>query len=202
MRRNNIRVFVCDTAEEALAYIDRNGAELVITELTLPGIKGDDLCRRIRAAGVADPPSVLIVATGGKEDIDRCIAAGADAYLLGPVGPAELFKKTAELLNVAERQSYRVLARISVHGRVDDVPFFGTIIDLSVSGMLIEVPRELAVGDRLTCSFFLLSKSVSVEGEIKRLAQRGEHARYGVQFIHYSDETRELIAGYIDQARS
>src|SRR5436853_7305832 len=73
--KNGIDVVgVFASAEEALAA--RDGAEVVILDLELPGLGGLEAIPRFSA------PVLVLTAYGTDEDIDRALAAGAKGYLL------------------------------------------------------------------------------------------------------------------------
>ena len=79
------------TAVEGLAAITAHTA-LVVLDLGLPDQDGLAVCRRIRA--MTPKPQVLILtARAGEADIVLGLDAGADDYLVKPVGLAELLAR-------------------------------------------------------------------------------------------------------------
>jgi CheY-like chemotaxis protein len=60
--------------------------DVVISDFSMPGLDGADLCRRIRAHE-GPRRAHLIVMSGHDDDasLEACTAAGADAYLVKPV---------------------------------------------------------------------------------------------------------------------
>ena len=74
---------VAEDGERAWELFRERGADVVISDWLMPGIEGDELCRRIRAA---DPYAYLIMVTKleGREHLMRGIEAGADDYLTKP----------------------------------------------------------------------------------------------------------------------
>jgi sigma-B regulation protein RsbU (phosphoserine phosphatase) len=84
----------CAIASDGLqawdAYQDLD-VEVVISDWVMPGIDGDELCRRIRS----DPDGpytyfILLTALEDKADVLRGMEAGADDYLTKPLEPHEL----------------------------------------------------------------------------------------------------------------
>lgn len=63
--------------------------DLVLLDVTLPGVNGFDVCRELRAKGFAAP---IIMVTGRLEEVDRVVRLeiGADDYLTKPFGCREL----------------------------------------------------------------------------------------------------------------
>lgn len=78
----------CDAAQ-ALAYIERNPVDVVITDIRMPEISGLDLIRQIRRFN----ESMHIVILSGYADFayaQQAIALGVTRYLLKPTNPEEL----------------------------------------------------------------------------------------------------------------
>jgi two-component system response regulator RegX3 len=48
LRREGYEVAVASTGPAALAAFDRNGADIVLLDLMLPGLSGTEVCREIR----------------------------------------------------------------------------------------------------------------------------------------------------------
>lgn len=80
--------------------IENNGIWLVIASVSLSGIDGLELTRRIRAAGFKSYLYVVLITSQEKEaDLLQAMEAGADEFVLEPFGPEEI---RARIL-VAER---------------------------------------------------------------------------------------------------
>ena len=75
--------FTVDTfrsAEEALAWLERNDGDLVITDLRLPGLGGLELARKL-SRGRRARPVIVLTAEGGAETARELRRAGvADVF--------------------------------------------------------------------------------------------------------------------------
>jgi two-component system, OmpR family, response regulator len=83
---------VCYDGPCALAAVETFQPEACILDLTMPGMSGLELSRRIREwAGRREPP-ILVALTGwtGEEARRRTAEAGFDLYLTKPVDPDHL----------------------------------------------------------------------------------------------------------------
>jgi two-component system NtrC family response regulator len=76
-------------ASEALAVLERQPIDLVLTDLNLPGMSGLELLRRIRAE-YPDVSVVIVTGYGTVESAVAAIKAGAYDYITKPVHPDEL----------------------------------------------------------------------------------------------------------------
>lgn len=80
----------------ALAAFDRDGADLVILDLMLPGMQGETVLEALRDAG--DVP--VLITSAKRSDAERIagLRAGADDYLPKPFNPHELTARVAAIL--------------------------------------------------------------------------------------------------------
>lgn len=117
--------------------------DLVILDLSLPGLDGLEVLRRLRAREQGAPTPVLVLtARGSTEDRVRGLNLGADDYLPKPFDLAELEARIKALL----RRSGNLAPTVRI-GRLE----FDTTSRLaSVEGRpLALTPRELAVLEAL-----------------------------------------------------
>ena len=86
---------------EALMRARTEHPDLVVLDLGLPDVSGDDVCRAVRAA--SDAPIVIVSARHSEQEKVRLLDAGADDYLTKPFGPAELAARVRAHLRRARR---------------------------------------------------------------------------------------------------
>ena len=83
----------------ALAQIERDRPDLVVLDLSLPGVGGLDVLRRVRAAEGARPlPVIVLSGRGGETDRIVGLDLGADDYLVKPFSPGELAARVRSVL--------------------------------------------------------------------------------------------------------
>ena len=87
----------------ALAQIEHDRPDLVVLDLSLPGVGGLDVLRRVRQADGTATPLPVIVLSGRSGDTDRIIGLdlGADDYLVKPFSPGELAARVRSVLRRA-----------------------------------------------------------------------------------------------------
>jgi two-component system, OmpR family, phosphate regulon response regulator OmpR len=97
-------VVVMGSAEELLLRIHRNRPDLVILDVSLPGMSGLQACKQLRHQGDRVP---IILLTALTEEIDRILGfeMGVDDYLGKPYSPRELVGRVRAVLRRVGLQS-------------------------------------------------------------------------------------------------
>ncbi|MDP1872854.1 response regulator [Phenylobacterium sp.] len=72
------------TGHEALAALQVGTYDLVLMDMRLPDITGEETTRRLRSAGV-ETPVVALTANAFQEDQEACMAAGMNGFLVKPL---------------------------------------------------------------------------------------------------------------------
>lgn len=87
----NYRVVTADSGTSALALVERERPEAVLADVSMPGMSGFELCRRLRARPeMRQVPIVLLTALGSVEDKLEGFDAGADDYVTKPFSLREV----------------------------------------------------------------------------------------------------------------
>ncbi|MCA9664444.1 MAG: TIGR02266 family protein [Myxococcales bacterium] len=87
---------------QALALLDES-VHLLITDIFLPGLDGEQMIRKVRADGRFDNLPIIAVSAGGNEVRHRVLEAGADFFLAKPLRLADLLGSMRRLLAVGDR---------------------------------------------------------------------------------------------------
>lgn len=88
LKNEDMTVYKCYTAENALDCIERVRLDLALLDVMLPGISGFDICRKIREKYTF--PIVMLTAKGEEMDKILGLTLGADDYITKPFSPMEL----------------------------------------------------------------------------------------------------------------
>ena len=94
------RVDFAGTGEAALAAVNRGGYDLVLMDVTLPGMGGLEATRAIRALS-GETARIPIIGISGRTDArdeEAALAAGMNACLAKPVSPAALAQVVAKFV--------------------------------------------------------------------------------------------------------
>lgn len=120
----------------ALERFRTAGADLVLLDLMLPGMGGEDICKEIRKR--SNVPIIMLTARDG--DIDKVVGLelGADDYITKPFNTRELLARIRAVLRRASNEvpeGGRVLEGAGV--RLDPERF-----EVTVRGELVHLPRK------------------------------------------------------------
>ncbi|MGI0487404.1 hybrid sensor histidine kinase/response regulator [Pantanalinema rosaneae CENA516] len=89
---------------EALKYLDAYLPSVILLDVMMPDINGIELCQQIKAHPVWQPiPVIMVTALNSKEDLARCLDAGADDFVSKPVNGTELRARVRSMLRIKQQ---------------------------------------------------------------------------------------------------
>jgi two-component system, NtrC family, response regulator AtoC len=112
LRRDGYEVTTAVDGEQALAEFQKNGADIVVTDMVMPKLGGLELLKAVNAAN-SDVPVIIITAHGTVDSAVEAIKLGAFDYITKPFEQSELsavIAKAAKAHVIAQR-SVRADAR-------------------------------------------------------------------------------------------
>jgi len=102
---------VAETGQKALELIERSKPDLVILDLMLPDIAGEEICQRLRQR--SDVPIIMLTAKVSEEERVKGLMIGADDYLVKPFSPRELVARVRAILRRVRRDTEALRDRLS-----------------------------------------------------------------------------------------
>ncbi len=96
LRKEGFATAVAETGQQALDEFDRNGADIVLLDLMLPGMSGTDVCKALRQRSTVP----VIMVTARDSEIDKVVGLelGADDYVTKPYSARELIARIRAVL--------------------------------------------------------------------------------------------------------
>ncbi|RMH01515.1 MAG: response regulator [Planctomycetota bacterium] len=166
LQREGYETIETGDGEEALRLARRQGPDLIVLDVMLPGLDGIEVCRRLRADPATSGVVVLMLTARAEEsDVVLGLGVGADDYVCKPARPRELAARVKALLRRARAAEQPLGDRILARG--------GLVID--------PIRFEVRAGEKrleLTPTEFRLLQTLA--GSPGRVFRRAELLDYAV----------------------
>ncbi len=96
LRSKGYEVFTADSGTEALELFERENIALIVLDLMLPDMSGEDICRKIRRKSRV--PIIMLTAKVEEKDLLQGLQIGADDYMTKPFRLLELHARIEAVL--------------------------------------------------------------------------------------------------------
>ena len=178
VQRCGYEVVVVDGGDAAMAHLTADGAppvDAVILDLVMPGLDGMGVLDKIREAGL-DLPVIVQTAHGGIDNVVSAMRAGAQDFIVKPVGIERLQVSLRNALNTSALKGE--LQRIR-HSREGRLTFADIITRSEAMGNVLRTARK-AAGASIPV---LIEGESGVGKELIARAIQGESERAGRPFV-------------------
>ncbi len=159
LNAHGYRALPCAGAEEALERLQSEGADLVVTDLMMPGMKGQALVQQVREA-LPEVPVIVVTAFGSVRDAMKLTRAGVFDYLEKPFRTQALLDSIEHGLreSAPRREQARMIREQGAHlaGIVGAHPamqaLFDRIARVALSPAPVLVTGESGTGKELVAA--------------------------------------------------
>jgi len=103
LEKSGFKVSCAYSGKEALELFEKLNPRLVLLDLMLPDMSGEDICRTIRKKSRV--PIIMLTAKVEEESILNGLGIGADDYVTKPFSPRQLVARVIALLRRSEGES-------------------------------------------------------------------------------------------------
>lgn len=131
------RVLTAPDGESALATLNSQSVQLMITDIRMPRMDGLELMRRTR---IASPETICVVMTafGSMETAIDALRAGAADYLIKPLAMVEVLSKAQRILQNLDLRASNVMLRRELDRKVGSLEMIGASAPLETIRQLIQ----------------------------------------------------------------
>ena len=196
LEREGFRCSIANDGTAALSRFESDNPDLVLLDLMLPGVAGEDVCRTIRREG----STPIIIVSAKTSEVDRVLGLelGADDYITKPFSSRELIARVRTVLRRAGAPPEAAVRRIFEAGpvRLDidkhEARVNGEVVALPPKEfMLLEClmrragklcTREALIGDIWGSDYFGDTRTLDVH--IKRLRAKIEKDPRNPRYLH------------------
>ncbi len=100
-RIRNLSVTEADDGVDGLRKLASGKFDIILTDINMPIMDGLKLIQRVRMdATHKETPIVVITTEGGREDRERALRLGANAYITKPIQAPKVMTTVRELLGI------------------------------------------------------------------------------------------------------
>lgn len=96
LEKDNYEVFIATDGKSALKSYDDNKQDLIILDLMLPDIIGEEVCKILREK--SDVPIIMLTAKVDEENILNGFNIGTDDYVIKPFSPKQLIARVNAII--------------------------------------------------------------------------------------------------------
>ena len=106
LNANGYVSFAVNNGQAALDLLDQEDIRLIITDLDMPGLSGEQLCKTIREKNFGRYIYIIMItARTGDQSLVNAMQAGADDYISKPLNPVELKARLSSSVRVLELEA-------------------------------------------------------------------------------------------------
>jgi CheY-like chemotaxis protein len=200
--RKNVERYLAASAAEVRKLASRGRPDIIVLDKRLANAAS--VVAQIREDALTRSVSIVVLARGDFDSSEVAfLEAGANAILRLPPGP-DWDDRLVRLIHVPTRRATRINVNLQVESGFamvgEEMPV--TALNLSVTGMLVESPQPLHVGDDLHFAFTLPgdTDAISGTGTVVRLASAPH--QYGVELTRVEGDGRMRIKRFVESDRS
>ncbi len=204
LNRDRYSTITAQSGEEALRAARAYRPDLILLDQVMPGISGDEVCRKLKSDPLTGHIPVIIISSDGKDEArQRCLEAGCDAFITKPIRGDVLIASVEKKLGIVNRQAKRIKTRIRCEINWNGQREVGEIHNLSGTGAFVSIETATPdLGDVVDVSFQLPETEYHfvLGATVKWIRKSGEEetSGAGIEFLSFSPGAEEFIQSYID----
>jgi two-component system, sensor histidine kinase and response regulator len=131
----NHTLHYASSGQVAIDFLDKFDPDLILLDVMMPEIDGIEVCKQIKANSRWQAvPIIMVTSLSSKEDLARCLTAGADDFLSKPVNGIELRARVNSMLRIKKQ-----------HDRIESLSKLQRNSISSLKSSLNELNSDLAV---------------------------------------------------------
>ena len=205
LKRTSCEIVMAENGEDAIKIAKETKPNLILMDLFMPKMNGDEACKAIKAdPELKNVPVIMVTSAGKQEEMGRCQLAGCDDYLTKPINKMELLGKVKSYLDIPVRKHVRVPIDAQVYYRHAGVEYNGAVSNISEGGMFIESTEPLEMGIELGLKFKVPPQEEAMEtiGKVVRVLKGlgtgpvRTIPGMGIEFTHITPRQKKVIADY------
>ena len=181
--------------EQATQLINEERFDGIFLDLQMPKITGFEVIRKIRhSSWNKSTPVIIVTASDERQVMQKAFGAGATSFLQKPLDRYKLinlFKALRGPMLDNRRRFIRIPLNTEVACEVEQLTLRGMSVNISQSGILLDLGRTFDVGTKVKLSFRIPVANSPME-VIGFVVRTDNEKRTGIQFAGLGN--REIIS--------
>ncbi len=204
LKRLEYKVETAQNAEDALRMMDGTVPSIVITEVSLPGMGGIHLLKRMKETPrLKAIPVVMLTSRCDTGMVDTCTRLGCAAFLYKPVEPDVLYRKIQAVSESIPRENIRLSTSLKVIVGEGSAPRAENATAISEGGLFVRTLSPLQRNTVVRVRIFLPKKEITATAIVlysaNTAAGTSKEPGMGMKFVEISDADRGVIRGFIKE---
>lgn len=156
-KANGDNTYVAHTGESAIKLVDEVRLDMIILDLMLPDISGEDICHYVKSN--YHIPVIMLTAKISINDKVKGFELGADDYVVKPFHPKEILVRAKRLLPESEKKQVIIIGQLEVNKSEKRVSLNHQMIQLTPNEfnillLLVENPKKIFSRDDIIHKLF------------------------------------------------
>jgi len=197
-------VVTANSGEAALELIRAERPAVVVTDLNMPGLGGDGLCREVRRdPALADIPVIILTSADSAADRACAVRAGANDIVAKPINRMTLVESVGRFLRASKESGLaRVEVETNVRIRTADVEAWGRSTNLSRGGIFVEADAVIPSDTEVELEFQLPEAGPPLQSTARVVWARdgepqGPRSGMGLQFLAIDRTASQQIETFV-----
>jgi len=156
LTKEGYEVITAKDANEGLMFLKNNDIDLILLDLMLPGLQGEEFLELIKNKEKRDFPILIITAKTNEELFVKLLKNGADDFLIKPFSIKVLLAKIEAILRRTRRDSFNTIEAFGIEilpdefiARVDGEELELTKTEFEILKMLVENKGKVLTRERI-----------------------------------------------------
>jgi uncharacterized protein (TIGR02266 family) len=197
------RILTACDGTDAFAIAQRERPDLVVTDLSMREMDGDELCRKIRHDPDLRRLPVIVVTSGSSpEEHERAVRAGADGVISKPLCRVTMLQVVQQFLRVSARSFERVAFETEVRLSCGGTDVWGWSRNVSRGGMFVELETVPEPDTEFELEFTVPETSIVVQPTARVVWRRlsgdqSQRSGMGLQFLKLDRDAERWLEQYV-----
>ena|SRR3989338_5663822 len=98
LEKSGYEVVSATSGEEAFAFLQKDIPDLILLDLLLPGMQGEEICKKLKCDNRLKTIPVILFTASASDIAKVAREVGADDYIMKPFEPEELLGKIKKFI--------------------------------------------------------------------------------------------------------